>query len=667
MSTLLRVLIVEDSENDATLTVHALRRGGYQVESERVQDAEALGQALDSHVWDIVISDWSMPRFSALGALLVVQERKLDLPFLVVSGTIGEETAIKALQAGAHDFVVKGKLTRLLPAVERELRKGATREAQRRAEHALRESEDRYRVLFAVSPVPMWVYDTTTLAFLTVNEAAVRHYGYTEQEFMAMTIADIRPEQDVQSRREAGDGPSAVDDGSSWRHRRKDGGVLFVEIRAHDFVLQGRPTRLVLVNDVTERRRVEEALRKTEEQLRQAQKMEAVGRLAGGVAHDFNNVLSVILSYCEMMMGDLESDDPMRDDMDEVRMAARRAAELTKQLLTFSRHHSSDPSVLDLNLVLSSLDGMLRRIVGEDVELVTLSSGSGARVVADQGHIEQVVLNLVVNARDAMPKGGKLTIETANVMLDETYVRDHLGAQTGPHVMVAVTDTGEGMDRDTQAHIFEPFFTTKEVGKGTGLGLSIVFGILQQSQGSIWVYSEQGKGTTFKFYLPRTDEALRHSRPPMEPATLGGSETILLVEDEEQLLTVAAVTLRRRGYLVIEARSGDEALVAAENHPGRIHLLLTDLVMPGMSGAELATRLMAARPNLRVMCMSGYTDDTVVRHGIVGSGMAFLQKPITPDSLLRKLREVLDAGPVKKGGGKIPASSRRGRGRSRSK
>jgi two-component system cell cycle sensor histidine kinase/response regulator CckA len=643
----LRVLIVDDSETDALLTLQELRRGGYEVVSALVQDAAAMVEALEGPAWDIVICDWSMPRFSALGALSVVRDRRLDLPFLVVSGTIGEETAITALQAGAHDFVVKGKLTRLLPAIERELRESKARDAQRKAEHEQRESEARYRALFAANPMPLWVYDTATLAFLAVNDAAVRHYGYTAEEFMAMTIADIRPEQDAPSLRDVARRPLS-DDESAWRHRRKDGSVLFVEIKAHDFALEGKMARLILVNDVTERRRAEEALRKTEEQLRQAQKMEAVGRLAGGVAHDFNNVLSVILSYCELLIGELKSGDPMADDIEEIRKAGKRAAELTKQLLTFSRQQVVDPRALDLKVILSNLDKMLRRILGEDVELVVLDCPSPARVLADQGHIEQVIMNLVVNARDAMPTGGKLTIETANVELDLDYVREHLGAQPGPHVMLAVTDTGGGMDRATQARIFEPFFTTKEIGKGTGLGLSIVLGIVQQSGGSIWVYSEQGKGTTFKVYLPRTDQVLGELRPLVEPASLEGSETILLVEDEEQLRTVAVSVLRRHGYQVIEARGGIEAMSAAEHYEGPIHLLLTDVVMPGMSGAELAARLIAGRLDIGILCMSGYTDDTVVRHGILGSGMAFLQKPITPDSLLRKVREVLDASATRR-------------------
>jgi two-component system cell cycle sensor histidine kinase/response regulator CckA len=401
----------------------------------------------------------------------------------------------------------------------------------------------------------------------------------------------------------------------------------------------------VAKKEVAQRERAESALRQTEEQFRQAQKMEAVGRLAGGVAHDFNNVLSVILSYGEMMLEALKEDDPMHGDVEEVLKAAKRAADLTKQLLMFSRQQVLEPKVLDLNEVLGGMAKMLRRLVGEDVELSMATAAALGTVRADRGSIEQIVMNLAVNARDAMPRGGKLTIETANVVLDEAFAREHLGAKAGPAVLLAVSDSGTGMDRATQARIFEPFFTTKEQGKGTGLGLSTVFGIVQQSGGSIWVYSEVGVGSTFKVYLPVTGTgtvAEPHATQP--PATLRGSETILLVEDEEQVRAVARGILKRQGYRVVVAQSAGEALLLCESHEGAIDLLLSDVVMPRMSGPELARRLAALRPGMKILCMSGYTDDAVVRHGALEAGIAFIQKPFTPDSLTRKVRDVLDAG-----------------------
>ncbi|HLA88802.1 MAG TPA: ATP-binding protein, partial [Gemmatimonadaceae bacterium] len=335
--------------------------------------------------------------------------------------------------------------------------------------------------------------------------------------------------------------------------------------------------------------------------------------------------------------------DPMRSEVEEIRKAATRGAALTRQLLLFSRQQLLEPKVVDLNELLSGMDKMLQRILGADVDLVSLTAQSLGRVRVDPGSIEQVIMNLVVNARDAMPTGGKLTMQTGNVVLDEAYAREHLGVTPGPHVMLAVTDTGTGMDQATQARIFEPFFTTKEKGKGTGIGLSTVFGIVQQSGGHVWVYSEPGRGTTFKIYLPRVDAAVEAVRAIEPPATLRGSETILLAEDDDQVRAVALGILRKRGYRVIEARNAGEALRQSEKHAGTIHLLLSDVVMPEMSGPELGRRLASARPDMKVLCMSGYTDDSIVRHGVLEAGIAYLQKPLTADALTTKVREVLES------------------------
>jgi two-component system, cell cycle sensor histidine kinase and response regulator CckA len=354
-------------------------------------------------------------------------------------------------------------------------------------------------------------------------------------------------------------------------------------------------------------------------------------------------VLSVVLSYAEMVLGDLKANDPLRDDVNEIHKAGMRAAALTQQLLMFSRQQVIAPKVLDLNDVLSGMHKMLQRLVGEDVELISIPGESLGRVRVDPGSMEQVIMNLAVNARDAMPTGGTLTMKTTNVVLDEDYASSHVGAKAGSYVMLSAEDTGSGMDGATLVRIFEPFFTTKEMGKGTGLGLSTVFGIVQQSGGHLWVCSEPGRGATFKVYLPRVEEMAEELRPRRDAATLRGSETILLVEDEQQVRDVARGILRRHGYTVIEARDAADALLLCGRHAGPIHLLLTDVVMPGISGPELAKRVVHERPEMKVLCMSGYTDDAAVRNGVMKAALAYLQKPLTVEALTRKVRDVLDS------------------------
>jgi signal transduction histidine kinase len=514
MGRMLRVLLVEDSEEDAEIVERALRRGGIDPQLERVQTRASMIAALEKKAWDIVLSDYSMPQFNAPEAFRVLTEMGIDLPFIIVSGTVGEETAVAAMKLGVQDYLLKHNLVRLVPAVERELK---------------------------------------------------------ERE---------------------------------------------------------------------NRRKAAEALRKSEEKIMQMQKMESIGRLAGGVAHDFNNLLSIILSYSAMLSEGLDENDPMRADLDEISEAGRRAADLTRQLLAFSRQQVLQPRILDLDEIVAGMAKMLRRLIGEDVELEVKSTKELGRVEVDPGQMEQVLLNLAVNARDAMPRGGKLVIETRNVRVDDPVQGE---VEAGDWVVLSVSDNGVGIDADARAHIFEPFFTTKARGKGTGLGLATVFGVVRQSGGQIVVKSEANKGTTFEVHLPRCDrEATDTPSSPQGVITLAGSETILLVEDDDSVRSLTRTILQRGGYRVLDARAGDEALDLAAHHGGPIHLLLTDVVMPRMSGAQLAERLKATRAHVPVLFMSGYTDDSIVNHGVLAPGVQFVQKPLTPEGLLRKLREVLD-------------------------
>jgi PAS domain S-box-containing protein len=508
---------------------------------------------------------------------------------------------------------------------------------RQRADEALRASEERYRHLFENNPQPMWVFDERSLAFLAVNEAACDHYRYSHEEFLGMTIRDIRPAEDVPSLLDRPETePRGPQESGVWKHRRKDGTLIEVEIVSRPVMFDGNAAQLVLAVDVTERRQLEQ-------QLRQSQKMEAVGQLAGGIAHDFNNLLTAILGYADLLASRPALESTAREEIEEIRKAGQRAASLTRQLLAFSRRQVLEPAVLRVNELVANLEKMLRRLIGEDVDLVTRLDPSASNVRADPGQLEQVIMNLAVNARDAMPRGGQLTIETANVDLDQAYAQQHASVQPGFYVMIAVSDTGVGMDAATQARIFEPFFTTKEKERGTGLGLSTVYGIVKQSGGYVWVYSEPGKGTTFKVYFPRVEEVAPARQPRVVPATLVGTETLLLVEDDPAVRKLSCAILERAGYRVLEAESGRKALELARDSTSGIPLVVTDLVMPDMSGTDLAAELVIRYPEIRVLFMSGYTDDAVVRHGFLAAGRAFLQKPFTPDTLTRKIREILDA------------------------
>ncbi|MBZ5647205.1 MAG: PAS domain S-box protein [Acidobacteriia bacterium] len=516
---------------------------------------------------------------------------------------------------------------------------------QKRSEDRLRESESRYRSL--VQSAVYGIYRSSAIEdrFLDVNPALVSMLGYSSaEELVALKLSrDVYWEPEERFRQVDFYRKKERTEGVQVRWKRKDGSPITVRLSGRT-VRDSRGEALafeMIAEDITERAALEL-------QLLQSQKMEAVGRLAGGVAHDFNNLLTVIKGYGELMLEELKPNDPMRSEVEEIQKAADRAASLTRQLLAFSRRQVLAPKIIALNSVVANMDKLLRRLLGEDIEFHTVLDPKLGRVKADPGQVEQVIMNLAVNARDAMPSGGKLTIETANLDLDTFYAREHVTVAAGPYAMLAVSDTGAGMDSETQSHIFEPFFTTKEMGKGTGLGLSTVYGIVKQSGGYIWVYSELGRGTTFKVYLPRVaEEAETAGAGGPEHETHRGSETILLVEDEDGVRALIRQVLTRNGYRVLEARHGEEAVMLAEGHKHPIHLLLTDVVLAKMSGRELAQRLAPQRAEMQVIYMSGYTDEAILHHGMLTPGTKFLQKPFTTDTLMHTVRGVLDSAKAK--------------------
>ena len=800
----IRVLIAENDPNDAELMMRELRRAGFEPDWRRVETEADYLQALGPDL-DIILSDYSMPQFDGPRALRLLRERGLDIPFILVSGTVGEDTAVAAMKEGANDYLMKDRLTRLGAAVRHAIE-------QKRERHQTRGVEAQLQRFISSSPVVIYALAVkgAELEQSWISDNVTRLTGHDVQEASGKTwwAENIHPD-DRERVLAAHPRPYALDQLLlEYRFQRKDGSCFWVRdekrlLRNAD----GMPAEVVgSLADITERKQAErwqamqhavtrvladstslgaaapgiiqavcESLggkfgaiweidrqanvlrcadlwhvpglsadeleaqtrqiafapgiglpgrvwasgkplvvpdvareagfpraasatnaglrgafafpiqlrdgvtgvidflgpemrepepellamlsaigsqigqfiehRRAEQQLLQAQRMEAVGQLAGGIAHDFNNLLGVILGYGELASRELGEEHPSHRRIEAIREAAERAAALTRQILTFSRKQVVEIRVCDLNQIVEEMEKMLRRLIGEDVRLaVALGQGLG-RVRADPGQLGQVIMNLAVNARDAMPSGGKLIIETSNVDLDETYTRSHPEARPGPYVMLTVGDTGAGMQPATLARLFEPFFTTKEPGKGTGLGLAVVYGIVEQSGGSLAVYSEPGRGSTFKIYLPRIDVPESKEQMTAPAAAAGGSEVVLLVEDEQALRAIMAETLRMAGYTVLEASDHKEALVVAAHRQRPIQLVITDVVLPGQSGPETANQIRNAQPGVRVLLMSGYTDRLLDGNALIEPGTPFLGKPFTIDALLRKVRAVLDRPP----------------------
>ena len=753
-----RVLILEDNPKDAELMVATLRRVGYPLTYALVDLPAQFQQRLEQGDYDIILADYNLGTWTAMDALEIVKKSAKGVPFVVVTGSVGDEAAVECIKQGAADYVLKHRLERLPVVVDRALRDKAHRVEALHLQEDIHRAKKDWEITFDTVPDPMLVLDegyhikranraAAALAGLEFAQLLGKRcyealHGLSEPlpgcpyQCMLMTGKEERSDikepllgkffdvtatplrdlngvvrgcvhvlRDITERKQAetelarlasavehtvepiiitrtdgtidyvnpafeqvtgysraeavGQNPrllrsgkrdeefyremwATLTRGEPWAgclvNKRKDGSLYEAEaVISPVRDAAGQVVNYVSVHrDVTWERRIEE-------QLREAQKMEAVGRLAGGIAHDFNNLLTVIRGFCDLALERSRPEEPLRGYLEEIKTAGDRAASLTRQLLAFSRRQILSPRVLDLNTVVANLQRILRPLIGEDIELVTLLPPDTGQIKADPSQIEQVILNLAINARDAMPRGGALTLETANVDADEVYARGHPPVVPGRYVVIRVSDTGSGMDRETQVHIFEPFFTTKEPGKGTGLGLSTVYGIVKQSGGYIWLDSEPGQGTTFKVYLPKVDEVVELAEPvSATPRQAGGSETILLVEDEDSVRKLARTVLSAQGYTLLEASRPEDALATCQQHNGPIHLLLTDMVMPRMSGQELAARAAPLHPEISVLYMSGYTDHPAVNYSAVELGAAFLHKPFSPEALVRKVREVLD-------------------------
>ena len=760
----LRVLIVEDDAADAELAVSVLERAGYRLAFETIGSATDFEERLAHSDYDAILCNHNLRTWTGIDALEILKRSGKDIPFLVLTGVLGDEAAVEYVKRGAADYLLKDRLERLPVALSRALQDKTQREEAARLQEQIACAKRDWELTFDSVPDPVMVvneecgiqranralaelvglessqiigkhcyevlhrsdkpredcphqcllktgtearsdleepwlgkiFDLTTsplrdssgalkgsvnvLRDITARQRAEEALRASEAQFrrfienLPLGVYRSMPDgrvlmanpallrmlgydswQELAFRNVKGEGFEAGYPRSAFREqieregeakgleaawKRRDGSVIFVRESARAF--RADDGRVLyydgIVEDVTERRRLEE-------QLRQAQKMEAVGRLASGVAHDFNNLLTIIMGYSDLLLERVSLPDGMRSPVKEIEKAADQAASLTRQLLAFARKQVLQPHIVDLNSLLTNVDKMLRPMIGKNIELVThLPSGLG-RVNADPGQIEQVIMNLAVHARDAMPQGGQLTLEAANVELDSSYASSQESVLPGHYVMIAVSDTGIGMDAETRARVFQPFFTAKQRGEGMGLALATLYGIVRQSEGHIWVYSEPGKGTTFKVYLPRIDQAVEVIAPTQVPVDdlSRGSETILLAEDEEAVCSLVRGVLESRGYDVLETKGANDALEIGERHKKHIHLLLTDVVMPQMSGKELAEHLAPLHPETKVLYMSGYADHAVVQHGLLNPGTVFLQKPFTPAALARKLREVLDS------------------------
>jgi hypothetical protein len=644
MNARVRILNLEDDARDSELIRARLEAEGVVCEIVRVETEADYLRALEQEGFDLIIADLALPSFDGARGFELARQRRPEIPFIFFSGTVGAEAAIEGLRQGAVDYVLKQRPARLVSSVQRALQEADSQRQRRRAEEALRESEARFRLIAETIDEVFWEIDVDLDKIIYMSPGYARIWGRAPEDLYRdpRSFCDaIHPEDrkrvlagfEVQKRGEPFD--------LEYRILRPDGCLRWIHDRGFPVAGAGEKASsyVGVAQDITARKHLEE-------QFRHAQKMEAVGRLAGGVAHDFNNLLMVINGFSDLLLEKLDACDPFHEQVTEIRNAGQRAAEITRQLLVFSRKTITQAKVLDLNRVVGDVEKMLRRLIGEDLSLTIVLSPELGRVMADPSQVAQVLMNLAVNSRDAMPNGGNLTIGTANIDIDETKEGVPSEVETGHYVQLSVRDSGTGMDAETRAHLFEPFFTTKKTGEGTGLGLATVYGVVQQAGGFILVDSEPGRGTTFKVYLPRVENGLDVGETPKTAAAvkIEATETILLVEDQSDLRRLARIILEDRGYKVLEAANASQALFHSGRHSGPIHLMLTDVVMPGMNGWDLAERLKPMRPDMKVLFMSGYTAAAMVGRGGLPTAVDLLQKPVSPHDLAAKVRSAL--GPL---------------------